>query len=99
MSTIDVSDGAYTVVVDTIEDGLATVFFERDGDDAGNAVIDADRLPGEARHADAILAVEIEAGSIVTASYDPERTSTRSEAAQHRFDRLSRRPPKDDRDE
>ena len=99
MTSIDIADGAYTAVVDTVEDGLATVFFERDGDEAGNAVIDAGRLPEEARHADAILDVEIAAGSIATASYDPERTSARSDAAQNRFDRLSRRPPKSDEDE
>jgi len=45
MTEIDLADGAYTAVVDTVEDGLATVFFERDGDDVGNAVLDADRLP------------------------------------------------------
>ncbi|ACM57446.1 DUF3006 family protein [Halorubrum lacusprofundi] len=96
MTEIDLADGAYTAVVDTVEDGLATVFFERDGDDVGNAVLDADRLPSEGRHADAILDVRIEDGSIAAATYDPERTSTRADAAQDRFDRLSKRPPKDD---
>ncbi|PHQ38654.1 hypothetical protein DJ69_10055 [Halorubrum persicum] len=94
MTAIDLADGEYTAVVDSIEDGLATVFFESDGDEVGNAVLDADRLPDEGRHADAILDVRIEAGSISTATYDAERTSTRSEAAQDRFDRLSERPSK-----
>jgi len=98
MSRIDLADGTYTAVVDAIEDGLATVFFEADGDEVGDAVLDADRLPDEGRHADAILDVQIEDGSIATATYDPERTSTRSEAAQDRFDRLSNRPPRDDRE-
>ena len=31
-------DGEYTAVVDNVEDGLATVFFERDGEEEGNAV-------------------------------------------------------------
>jgi hypothetical protein len=98
MSRIDLADGTYTAVVDAIEDGLATVFFERDGDDVGDAVLDADRLPEEGRHADAILDVRIEDGSIVTATYEPDLTEARSEAAQDRFDRLSERPPKDGRE-
>lgn len=71
MTEIDLADGAYTAVVDTVEDGLATVFFERDGDDVGNAVLDADRLPSEGRHADAILDVRIEDGSIAAATTIP----------------------------
>ena len=98
MTQIDLPDGGYTAVVDAIEDGLAPVFFERDGDEVGNAVVDADRLPEAGRHADAILDVEIEDGSIAAASYDPERTSARSDAAQDRFDRLSSRPPGEDRE-
>ncbi|WP_435074679.1 DUF3006 domain-containing protein [Halorubrum sp. HHNYT27] len=98
MTSSDISDGAYTAVVDSIEDGLATLFFESDGDEVGNAVVAADRLPEDGRHADAVLDVEIADGSIANATYDSERTSSRSEAAQNRFDRLSRRPPKDDRE-
>jgi len=98
MTQIDLADGAYTAVVDAIEDGLATVFFESDGDEVGNAVVGIDRLPDDGRHADAILDVEVEDGSIATATYDPDRTSSRSEAAQDRFDRLSSRPPNDDRE-
>jgi hypothetical protein len=97
MTRIDLADGTYTAVVDAIEDGLATVFFERDGDEVGDAVLDADRLPDEGRHADAILDVRIEDGSIAAATYDPALTETRSETAQDRFDRLSERPPNDDR--
>ena len=98
MSRIGLADGTYTAVVDAIEDGLATVFFERDGEDVDDAVVDADRLPEEGRHADAIFDVRIEDGSIATATYDPDRTEARSEAAQDRFDRLSSRPPSDDRE-
>jgi hypothetical protein len=96
MKRLDLADGEYTAVVDSIEDGLATVFFERDGDEVGDAVIDADRLPDEGRHADAILDMRVEDESIATATYDPDRTASRSEAAQDRFDRLSNRPPDDD---
>ena len=92
----DLDDGEYTAVVDSIEDGLATVFFERDGDEVGNAILAADQLPEEGQHADAILTVTLVDGAIETAQYDPEQTTERSEAAQNRFDRLSRRPPSED---
>ena len=92
----DLDDGEYTAVVDSIEDGLATVFFERDGDEVGNAILAADQLPEEGQHADAILTVTLVDGAIETAQYDPEQTTERSEAAQNRFDRLSRRPPPED---
>ena len=97
MTDLDaLSDGEYTAVVDAIEDGLATVFVEQNGEDVGDAVIDAERLPDDARHADAILTVEITAGEVSRMSYDPARTETRKQAAQDRFDRLSSRPPRDD---
>jgi hypothetical protein len=92
------NDGEYTAVVDTIEDGLATVFVEQDGEEVGDAVIDADRLPADARHADAILTVEITNGEVGQMSYEPDRTETRKQAAQDRFDRLSSRPLWDDED-
>lgn len=93
---LDLADGEYTAVVDTVEDGLATVFFERAGEEVGNAVLDATRLPEAGRHADAILSVTVAGGGLDAATYDPERTAERAEAAQDRFDRLSERPPSDD---
>jgi hypothetical protein len=96
---IDLADGAYTAVVDSLEDGLATLFFEADGETVGDAVVDAGRLPKAGRHADAIVAVEIEDNAVVTATYDAERTAARAAAAQDRFDRLSRRPPGNDGEE
>lgn len=93
---IGLPDGEYTAVVDNVEDGLATVFFEADGEDVGDAILDATVLPEEARHADAILSVTVRDGALVHADYRPERTESRREAAQDRFDRLSRRPPSDD---
>lgn len=95
MTTIDLPDGEYTAVVDSIEDGLATVFFERDGEEVGNAVIDPDELPSNGQHADAILNVEIHDSAISSAQYEPDRTEARSTSAQDRFDRLSKRPPSD----
>jgi hypothetical protein len=95
MSDVDLPDGEYTAVVDSVEDGLATVFFERDGEAVGNAVLDASRLPSDGRHADAVLLVALSDGRIESASYEPDRTGARAEAAQDRFDRLSKRPPSD----
>jgi hypothetical protein len=93
---IDLEDGTYTAVVDSIEDGLATVFFEADGEDVASATLDADVLPAEDRHEDAIYTVDVEAGEVTQWEYDAEETTERAEAAQDRFDRLSSRPPKDD---
>ncbi|TKX87827.1 DUF3006 domain-containing protein [Halorubrum sp. SS5] len=96
MSDVDLPDGEYTAVVDAVEDGLATVFFERDGEEVGDAVVDAARLPPDGRRADAVLSVTLGSGHIESAAYDPERTEARAEAAQDRFDRLSKRPSSDD---
>ncbi|MBX0305718.1 DUF3006 domain-containing protein [Haloarcula salinisoli] len=92
---VDLADGTYTAVVDSIEDGLATVFLEDDGDEVGNAVIDATALPDDGQHADAVLSVTVADGELVEWDYDAELTSTRREQAQDRFDRLSERPPSD----
>ena len=94
LETLD--DGTYTAVVDTVEDGFATVFFEKEGEEVGNAVLDSAILPEAARHADAILSITIEDGEIVESTYDAEDTERRNDAAQSRFDRLSQRPPSDD---
>ena len=96
MTTIDLPDGEYTAVVDSIEDGLTTVFFEQDGDEVGDALMDVSQLPDDGQHADAVLSVIVMDGVIEESQYDPERTKQRSEAAQNRFDRLSKRPPSKD---
>lgn len=95
MTAIELPDGEYTAVVDSIEDGLATVFFEQDGEEVGNAVLEATALPEPTRKADAILGVTIENHSITSASYDPATTEDCAADAQDRFDRLSERPPSD----
>jgi hypothetical protein len=90
---VELQDGEYTAVVDSIEDGLASVFFERDGESLGGDVIDATALPEVAQEADAILHVTVEDGECTEWEYDSELTDERAEAAQSRFDRLSQRPP------
>lgn len=89
-------DGTYTAVVDSIEDGLATVFFERADEDVASTILDATALPEPARTADAVLTARIEDGAVLEWDYDAEETAARSERAQDRFDRLSSRPPSDD---
>ena len=96
MPAIELPDGTYTAVVDAIEDGLVTVFFEQDGVEKGNAVLDAEILPDSGQHADAILSVTIEDETIQSASYEPEQTADRQATAQDRFDSLSERPPSKD---
>jgi major membrane immunogen (membrane-anchored lipoprotein) len=97
MTELDaVADGEYTAVVDSIEDGLATVFFEQDETEVGHGVIDASELPEDSRHANAILSVTVADGKLTEIDYRSEQTATRQEAAQDRFDQLSSRPPTDD---
>jgi hypothetical protein len=59
-------------------------------------VLERDKLPEDARHADAVLTIEVEHEEVVAIEYEPEETTTREEDAQSRFDRLSKRPPRDD---
>jgi len=90
------TDGTYTVVVDAIEDGLATVFFEQDGDEVGDALIDAARLPENGRHADALLRTTVTDGEVIDWSYERDKADERKQAAQDRFERLSSRAPSDE---
>ncbi|WP_338742218.1 DUF3006 family protein [Haloplanus salilacus] len=87
------ADGRYTAVVDSVEDGFATVFFERDGEEAGNAILDTEALPEDARRNDAVLRVTVVDGELTETEYDADRTDDRATRAQDRFDRLSERPP------
>lgn len=86
-----IPDGSYTAVVDRIEDGLATLEVGG-GDDLYELVVDAEALPEDGRHQDAILNVDVESDELVGATYDESATVERKEDAQSRFDRLSERP-------
>lgn len=96
MTNIELPDGEYIAVIDNVEDGLATVFFERHGEEQGNTVLEATKLPSDAQHADAVLSVTVSGGEIEDFSYKPKETSNRAEAAQDRFDQLSKRPPSEE---
>jgi hypothetical protein len=89
------ADGCYTAVVDSVEDGFATVFFERNGEEVGDAVLDTEALPEPARRNDAVLGITVADGELTETEYDADRTDERAEQAQNRFDRLSERPPDD----
>lgn len=69
--------------------------FEQDGAEVGNSIIEADPLPAAARHADALLTIDVTGGVLTQVTYEPTRTETRKQAAQDRFDQLSARPPRD----
>lgn len=89
-----IPDGTYTAVVDRIEDTLATLQLESDGNDVYNLVVGEEELPEPARHADAVLEVQLADQELVAATYDEQETKARKKQAQDRFDRLSERPTK-----
>lgn len=91
-----VSDGSYTAVLDRIEDDIATLLLEVDGEDAHQLDVDPGALPEAARQPNSVLTVEVSDGDLVEATYEPDATEERRDAAQSRFDRLSERPPGDD---
>lgn len=91
-------DGTYRAVLDRIEDGLAVLEVDTDGD-LCELVVDIDHLPEDARQRDAVLEVTLDGGEVVDANFEPRATRRRRKGAQRRFDRLSRRPPRDDDEE
>ncbi|MFC7045874.1 DUF3006 domain-containing protein [Halobacteriaceae archaeon GCM10025711] len=90
-----VADGEYTAVLDRFEEDDAVLLLERDGDQVDQVVVDWRDLPRGVRQ-DAVLDVRVADGEVVDAAYDREATARRRDAAQDRFDRLARRPPKKD---
>lgn len=91
-----ITDGTYTAVVDRIEDGLATLQLEQNDTVIDERTVEETTLPEPARHADAILRVELVDETITSMSYDEATARARKQAAQDRFDRLSSRPPRQD---
>lgn len=87
--------GTFTAVVDRFEGDRAVLVLERNGETAGEFVTDAGTLPDDGRHVDAVLEVTLREGELVAVEDRPAETEARGERAQRRFDRLSRRPPRD----
>ncbi|RLM40078.1 DUF3006 domain-containing protein [Haloarcula sp. Atlit-120R] len=90
-----VPDGTYTAVVDRIEEGIATLELEAE-DDLYALDIEAAELPAEARTADAVLEVTVADAALADVTYEADETVDRASEAQRRFDRLSKRPPRDE---
>ncbi|MCO8266285.1 DUF3006 domain-containing protein [Haloferax prahovense] len=88
-----IPDGTYTATVDRFEDDHAVLLVEADGRDIDQLVVDRDELPWRARTQNAVLTITVADGAYDGGQYEPDETEARTEAAQSRFDRLSRRPP------
>jgi predicted AlkP superfamily phosphohydrolase/phosphomutase len=89
-----IPDGEYTAVVDRFDETLATLELS-DGDERYNLVVGEEELPEDARHVDAVCHVKLVDDELESVEYVPEETIERKQEAQDRFDRLSRRPPRD----
>ena len=90
-------DGTYTAVIDRIEDGIATL--EVDAEDGLFALeIETAELPSEARTADAVLEITVADSTLADVTHEPDETADRASEAQRRFDRVSKRPPRDSDD-
>lgn len=90
-------DGAYTGVVDRIEENaegveLAVVLLEDEDEVVEQIDLPREELPVEVEP-DAVLEVTIIDGDVIDINYRAEETRARAEAAQDRFDRLAERPP------
>jgi hypothetical protein len=90
-----IQDGNYTAVLDRFEDSKAALELSDDVD-RYELVVDQHDLPQPARHTDAIMNVEIVDGELTDIEYKPAESKRRSDDAQTRFDRLSKRPPDDE---
>lgn len=84
-----VADGTYTAVLDRIEDDLAVLEVSDDAGDTHELAVELAALPTEGRHPDAVFAVRVTDGELQDATYDEQRSESRAEAAQDRFDRLT----------
>ncbi|ELZ89987.1 DUF3006 domain-containing protein [Haloferax sulfurifontis] len=91
-----IPDGTYTATVDRFEDDHAVLLVESDGRDIDQLVVDRDALPWRARTQNAVVTISVVDGEYDGGQYEPDKTEARAEAAQSRFDRLSRRPPSAD---
>ncbi|WP_336336283.1 DUF3006 domain-containing protein [Haloarcula brevis] len=88
-------DGTYTAVVDRIEEGTATLELEAEGD-LYALEVEASELPPEARTPDAVLEITVADAALADVTYEAAETTDRASEAQRRFDRLSKRPPRDE---
>lgn len=84
----------YTATIDRIEEGIAVILVEDDGEVIEERRIrDLDRIPDDGLHAGAVVRITVEDGEISTIEYDGKAEQTRRKRIQKRFDKLSERPP------
>ena len=88
-------DGTYTAVVDRIEAGIATLEVDT-ADELYALEIEGTELPAEARTADAVIEITDVDAALTDVTYEAAETADRASESQRRFDRLSKRPPRDD---
>ena len=82
----------HVAVLDRIVDGEMAVFLlEDDGRVVDELVVDVERVPQDGRRGGAVFDLVVEDDELLEATYRPEETDARREAAQDRFDRLSER--------
>lgn len=85
------TDRIYTAVLDRFEEDRAVLLLERGDELVDEVVVPESMLPAAGRHQDAVFGVYLTDEESTEFRYDPERTASRSDRAQSRFDRLSRR--------
>jgi len=88
-------DGTYTATVDRIEEGVAVLLVEEDGETVAERHLDGCDLPEDAGEG-AVLEATFEADDPVGLEPLPEETTERRERMRERFDRLSSRLGEDD---
>ena len=96
--------GTHTAVLDRFEqtdggDELAVLLVEARGEVVDELHVDRQLLPATGRHENAVFELTTADDELTEIAYRPDETEERREAAQSRFDRLSRRPPTDDETE
>ena len=85
-------NGMFTATVDRVVDGeTAVLLLEADGECLGQVTVPVDRLPEPTREDGGVLEVTVDEGSVVDATYCPDRTRNRRDAVEAKFDRLSSR--------
>lgn len=84
-------NGIYTGVIDRIVDGkTAVVLLESDDEVVEQVEIDVELVPADGQHEGAVFKITVD-GDRIEMRYRPETEANRREAAQDRFDRLSKR--------
>lgn len=84
-------NGTYTAVIDRIVDSeTAVVLLESDEEVVDQFDLDVELVPADGQHEGAVFEITVDDDRIEM-RYKPETEAERREAAQDRFDRLSKR--------